>query len=331
MKITNTMKRSKAEDLLLISLVNALSSALDERTHFNVTHTQNMAFYANKFLDWLDETKHPFAFDYERRKAFILSVWLHDVGKITIPTHIMMKPTRLGYLENYIIDRFRIISLLNKVAFVQGAISRETYEEREQELNDAKEFIKSVNRKEFLSSEDIEEIEKYSKRTYVNEKNQITTWFTDEELECLTIQRGTLNNIEREKMKSHVLMTDKILKNVAFPDRYKDIRRWVLGHHEFLDGSGYPNGLSGNDISDETRLLTIMDIFEALTAKDRPYKEPKTPGDAIGILQSMAQEGKIDAEILSLFYKSGVWRLEVDETDANILNFRYVLESIIEN
>ena len=124
-------------------------------------------------------------------------------------------------------------------------------------------------------------------------------------------------------------MTDKILQNVVFPDRYVDIRRWGIGHHEFLDGSGYPHGLKGDEICVETRLLTILDIFEALTAQDRPYKEAKSPDVALDILYKMADEGKLDRNVLDLFKNSDIWKTKLSEKNVNILNFQTALLEVI--
>ena len=95
-----------------------------------------------------------------------------------------------------------------------------------------------------------------------------------------------------------------------FEDEFKDIPEWAGNHHELLDGSGYPRGLKGEEISWETRLLTIIDIYDALTAEDRPYKPPMPPEKAFSILESMRDEGKIDGEILKDFRESKAWCAE---------------------
>lgn len=133
------------------------------------------------------------------------------------------------------------------------------------------------------------------------------TWITPEEKEQLLIRKGTLTQAEREIMQKHVEMTRKMLEQMALGDDYKDVLNWASQHHELLNGKGYPKGLCGDEICREVRLLTILDIFEAMTAVDRPYKTPMPVGHALGILHRMAEAGEIDAKILELFEQSHAW------------------------
>ena len=112
-------------------------------------------------------------------------------------------------------------------------------------------------------------------------------------------------------MQSHVILTGKILEKVDFPDDFRMVREWARSHHELLNGKGYPEHKCGDDIPKEVRLLTILDIFEALTASDRPYKKSISVQGALHILHSMADEGSIDKEILALFEQSNAWEFVV--------------------
>ncbi len=123
----------------------------------------------------------------------------------------------------------------------------------------------------------------------------------------LSIRKGTLTAAERSLMQGHVTSTWNILKQVDFPAQYANIPSWAASHHELLQGNGYPNGISGESIPREVRLLTILDIFEALTAKDRPYKSPYSLDMTWKILNSMVQEGSLDGELLALFKESRAW------------------------
>ena len=143
---------------------------------------------------------------------------------------------------------------------------------------------------------------------YTEEDGTEVSVLTEDELSCLSIKKGTLTDEERTVMQSHVSVTKKILDRIDFPDDYLMVRDWASSHHELLNGKGYPEHKCGNDISKEVRLLTILDIYEALTAKDRPYKKPIPPDKALQILHSMADEGSIDENILDLFEKSNAWR-----------------------
>ena len=108
-------------------------------------------------------------------------------------------------------------------------------------------------------------------------------------------------------MESHVVMTAKILEQVSFPKMYDQVPGWAGAHHELLNGKGYPSHISGDEIPAEVRLLTILDVFDALTAKDRPYKPGMPVEKALSILDSMVNEGGMDAEILALFRESQAW------------------------
>ena len=122
------------------------------------------------------------------------------------------------------------------------------------------------------------------------------------------ITRGTLTAEERSIMESHVVKTKKILENVKFPKIYEQVPVWASDHHEFLNGKGYPEHIAAENIPREARLLTILDVFEALTAKDRPYKKPMPLRKALAVLDNMASSGQIDPDILVLFKKSRAWR-----------------------
>ena len=108
-------------------------------------------------------------------------------------------------------------------------------------------------------------------------------------------------------MESHVEMTEKLLSQLKFTPEYAMVPVWTSRHHEALDGSGYPRGLKGGELSNEVRLLTILDIFDALTARDRPYKPPMPVDKALSVLHDMADKGKLDKDILRLFEESRSW------------------------
>jgi HD-GYP domain-containing protein (c-di-GMP phosphodiesterase class II) len=128
-----------------------------------------------------------------------------------------------------------------------------------------------------------------------------------EELLCLSVRKGTLTDAERRLMESHAEMTGDMLRRMAFSRNYKQVPEWAASHHELLDGGGYPNRLTGREIPREVRLLTILDVFDALTARDRPYKPALPVERALEILDGMARDGQLDAEILALFKACGPW------------------------
>ena len=329
--LTN-MQYSQQIRELLSSLVRALSTAIDQRTPYNANHTRNMVKYGEKFIDWLSasgKSTKDLNFDNGKRDAFLMSVWLHDVGKLVVPLEVMDKSSRLGPKLDDVLGRLRIIGLLTRIDALEGRIPSEDAEARLAELGDISEFIKKVNTQGFLPDPDLARVMELGERTFTDENGEVHKWLTDEEFTDLQVRKGTLTAEERQIMESHVTATAKILSEVFFPKQYENTPVWAAMHHELLNGKGYPNHLLGKDadgqdiyeedkkkenvmkkvIPDEVRLLTILDVFDALTARDRPYKPGMPVEKALSILHSMVEEGSMDGNILALFEESKAWEV----------------------
>jgi len=304
--LTN-MQYSRQIEELLSSLVRALSTAIDERTPYNANHTRNMVRYGERFLDWLDATGNDMAFDSNKRSAFIMSVWLHDVGKLVVPLEVMDKSDRLGAGLQPLLTRLRMIGLLTRIDVLEGRLSAEDGKARLAELDEASEFIQRINTAGFLPDGDLAKVEELGSRTYTDENGETRRWLTEGELTSLSVRKGTLTAEERGIMEGHVTATARILSGVFFPKQYAKTPVWAAEHHELLNGKGYPDHLTAENIPDEVRLLTILDVFDALTARDRPYKPPMPVEKALSILHSMADEGGLDPRILGLFEESKAW------------------------
>lgn len=302
--LTNMQYADKVQGLL-DSLVRALSEAIDARTPYNANHSRNMARYAARFLDWLEQSGQAWQFPLEKRRAFLMSVLLHDVGKLTIPLSVMDKESRLGDALAAVEQRFATMELLDKIAFLERAIPQEAWDARKQQRAEALALIRAANTAGFLPDEKICAIREIAARTYTDENGQTKPWLTENERVCLSVQKGTLTGEERKVMESHVQMTAKILGQVDFPEEYAAVPVWAAAHHELLNGKGYP--AHQTDLPEEVRLLTILDIFDALTARDRPYKKPMPIDRVFAILHSMVDEGALDGGILELFEKSNAW------------------------
>ncbi len=292
---------------LLDSVVMTLSQAIDERSSYTANHTRNMVRIAETFLDWLDKTDNSWKFNKSRRRSFLMSVWLHDVGKLAVPLEIMDKESKLGAQLRVIEDRFVMISLLDEIAMYRGEITAEQRASRKQERDCALDEIRRINRAEFVPDDKLDLLKKIISEKYRDENGMEHPLLTDEEIENLSIRKGTLNDRERSIIQSHAVVTGRILDQIQFPDEYCHVPIWASEHHELLSGRGYPYHLTGDQIPREVRLLTILDIFEALTAKDRPYKKPMPLERALSILESMASNGDLDGEILALFKESKAW------------------------
>ena len=291
---------------LLDSFVRVMSAAIDERSRYNANHTRNMARYAERFTAWLDASG-MMPFDGARQKQLLMSVWLHDVGKMVVPLEIMDKQTRLGPKIDRIRDRYLLFSMQNKIDRLSGVIDEETYRQRKTELGYAGELVESANEAEYLPDGELAKIQALAQASACGPDGAVP-FLTPDELECLQIRKGTLTDKERRIMESHADLTRRLLTEMDFPGQFRIIPDWASSNHEYLNGKGYPDGKAGDEISPEARILTILDIYDALTAADRPYKPALTADKAFMILEDMAEQGQIDTRLLQLFKQSEAWR-----------------------
>lgn len=283
---------------ILRSFVMVMVDAIDTRSPYNANHTKSMVGYAEKFLRWTEESQADFRIEEKDYEPFLMSVWLHDIGKLLIPLEIMDKATRLGDALKDVMHRITVGILMEKI---QGT------PEKIKIIEDARDLILDINNSGFLTDEKAELLSGLNDIKIMDENGNDIPLLNSEEMTCLSIKRGTLTDDERRKIEDHVTYTGQMLRGMNFSGRYKDVPKVAGGHHELLDGSGYPDKVKENDIPKETRLLTILDVYDALTAEDRPYKPPMQPDKAFEILGDMAKNGKIDEEILGLFIKSKAW------------------------
>ena len=297
--LTNMNYSAEVKELL-DSFVRVMSTAIDARSPYNANHTKNMAMNAEGFLDWLEQTGNPWQFDSMAKQQFLMSVWLHDVGKLVIPLEIMDKESRLGAAYSGLMGRLDTIALKSRIAFLENKLDKDRYEALSDELSDTKRFVDEINNTGFLTDASLERVRQLGEKEY-DDDGSIIRWFSPGEVEALMVRKGTLTDKERMTIESHILMTRKMLGEMSFTRNYRRVPEISGSHHEYVNGSGYPNKIKDDDVTAEMRLLTILDIFDALTARDRPYKPAVPVEKAFGILDSMANDGQIDREILSLF------------------------------
>lgn len=267
-----------------------------------------MVRFATRYLEWLNRQGRLTEFTMENTAPFIMSIWLHDIGKLLIPPEIMDKPTRLGECMKDVSHRIEITKLMLKMKMMSCPDEKEQLQARLEEISEANDLITECNTIGFLDDKRRERLKKISELKCITAEGEEIPIFTEYELESITVVKGTLTKNERKVVESHVNFTRDLLAKMEFRGDYRNVPMWAAGHHEMLDGSGYPDGISGADIPWETRLLTIIDIYEALTAKDRPYKPPVSSEKAFAILREMSDNGKLDRDILASFCESDAWR-----------------------
>ncbi|MDD2619665.1 MAG: HD domain-containing protein, partial [Syntrophomonadaceae bacterium] len=190
----------------------------------------------------------------------------------------------------------------------------EDWWEREQAyVNEAREFIIKVdNPGTFVNGEIVAKLQEIASRTYVNSSGEKLPWLREGELVALSVAKGTLTSQERQVMEDHVVVTGRMLEKIPFTKKLKDVPLFAAIHHEHLDGKGYPSGLAGDEIPIEGRILALVDVFDALTASDRPYKKAMPLEQALKVLGFMVKDGELDGELYQILSESKIWENVMD-------------------
>jgi len=295
---------------LFHSFVGVMAQAIDERSSYNSNHTRNVAMLCDKFARYISRGKpegHKYHFNEKRLEDLSIAATLHDIGKIITPLSIMDKRDRLGERFPLLRARCEIKKYQIMIAHCKGAIADSEYKTLCQELAEDVHFAETAAISHVLTDTQLKRINTLGRWKYANHLGENVPIFEADDIYALGVPKGTLTPEERKIMEDHVVITGRLLDNVAFSRYYEHVPMIAKSHHEFLDGTGYPKGLKGDEIPTEARMMTIVDIFEALTATDRPYKKNIPAEIALEILSGMANAGKLDTELLGLFRESKVW------------------------
>ena len=320
--LTNTQLIQDLKNLFY-AFIRSIATAIDAKSPYTRGHIDRVVDLTMMIADVVNEStagafKDTF-FNEDEIEEMRIAAWMHDVGKITTPEYIVNKSTkvetifdRIHLIEtrfDLIAEQIRTRFLNQKILILANesldspAIDRidQKCSEKLARLSDDLEFIKACNSPgEFLEDDSIERIRQIGSRTYfLNGREQ--PCLTADEIENLSIRKGSLTDAERDRIQDHATMTLKMLTQLPFPKKLSNVAEYASGHHEKLDGSGYPRGLSGNELALQSKIMAVADIFEALTAKDRPYKKPMKLSQAVKILGFMEKERHIDPEVLDIF------------------------------
>lgn len=243
---------------------------------------------------------------------------LHDVGKVTTPVHILDKATKLERIHDRIseidtrievlIRDAEIACLKARLAGTSEVIAEATRDARLAELQTMRDFLARANiGSEFMADDAIAELQRIAGESWYRDGYEHPLLDADE-LENLSIRRGTLTAADRRIVNDHIIHTIHMLEALPFPKHLRNVPEIAGGHHEKMDGTGYPKGLKRHEMSWLARMMGVADIFEALTAADRPYKEPKKLSESLAIMAMMKRDNHIDPDIFDLFLRSGIWR-----------------------
>jgi len=203
-----------------------------------------------------------------------------------------------------------IASLKAQAGGEAAAVAEARLAQQLAQIEDDRNFLRRANiGGERMRDEDIERVRQIASRyRWCNVQGEEVPFLDADELENLTIRAGTLTAAEREIINHHIVATIKMLEQLPWPKHLKNVPEYAGGHHERMDGKGYPKGLRREEMSVQARIMGIADIFEALTAKDRPYKEGMKLSQALSILENFKNNGHIDPDLYEVFVSSAVYR-----------------------
>ncbi|WP_027848270.1 HD family phosphohydrolase [Marinospirillum minutulum] len=333
---------------LFDSFTQVIASAIDSKSAHTGAHCRRVPDVTLMLAEAANGINFPglegFSMTDEDRYELKTAAWLHDCGKVVTPHHIMEKSTKLETLVDrihFIADRFEILRRDLEIAKLKETLaaakqgkqldeSRLTfYNQLETQLKDDLAFLQLANTGgEFMADEHLARVANLSKQGWIDANGQRKALLSDDEVANLCIRRGTLNQDERKIMEGHMVHTLAMLEQLPFPRHLQRVPEYAGGHHERMDGKGYPRGLTRDQMSIPARIMGIADVFEALTAHERPYKKPMPLSQALTIMGRMVEDKHLDGDIYTLFVYKKVYLdyakkhlrdEQIDEVDINTL------------
>ena len=340
--LTNRMLINQLEQLFE-SFINLINSAIDEKSPYTGGHCQRVPVLTMLLAEAVSETKdgplRDFHMSEQDRYELKIAGLLHDCGKVTTPVHIVDKATKLESIFDRIqlIDtRFEVLkrdaeleALRKKHNFLEQKMRMEAAEEdkrlrdRLRQLDDDRKFLHACNiGGERMRDEDVDRVRRIGQYRWRDFAGHEAQFLSEDEVKNLTIRSGTLTEEERKVINHHIVATIRMLEALPWPKHLTKVPEYAGGHHERMDGKGYPKGLTREQMSVQARCMGIADIFEALTAKDRPYKKGKTLSESLEILGRMKLNHHVDPDLFDIFVRRRVYRryaemfLDAEQIDA---------------
>ncbi len=323
--LTNTQLIKGLNDLLE-AFIKVIAGAIDEKSPYTGGHIRRVAEVTLMIAEAIHKTKEGrFAkvkFSPENMHELKVAGWLHDIGKITTPEYVVDKATKLETIYDRIhtvVTRFEILKRDVQIEFLEqkakllaegkaneAQVLEAELQSKISEIEDDCNFVKQVNvGGEFLSDDKVERVETIAKKYKVTVDGEHQNFLSENEVYNLSIRKGTLTAEERNVINHHIVVTIDMLESLPYPKKLRNVPEFAGGHHETLIGTGYPKGLTEDELSLEAKIMAVADIFEALTAQDRPYKDGKKMSEAMRILGFFVKDRHIDGDILKAFVESG--------------------------
>jgi response regulator RpfG family c-di-GMP phosphodiesterase len=317
---------TRLEDLFE-SFVKLINLGIDEKSPHTGRHCEHVPELTMMLAEAVHRTGQGPMADFRMTERDRRELWLagllHDCGKIVTPVHVVEKSTKLETIYDRIHEvdvRFEVLKRDAEIRALKSklALGSDVAKEREIDaalnaelaaLDDARNFLRHANiGGEAMRPEDQERVASIARDFRWNAPDgKERDLLSEEEVMNLSIRAGTLNAEERQIINNHIVMTVKMLESLPWPKHLQNVPEYAGGHHETMDGRGYPKGLRGEQMSVQARMMAIADIFEALTAKDRPYKKGKTLSESLHILGGFRQRNHIDPDLFNVFIREKVY------------------------
>lgn len=315
---------------LFDGFIAASVKAIESRDPTTSGHSQRVATLTVSLAQQVDRSDHPKfkeqKFSSEQLQEIRYASLLHDFGKIGVREHVLVKAKKLYPEEmQHLLDRFELIRTTvalthsrlqidafqklrgkkrdDEVMTVQGSLDREL-----KTVQDFLAFIRQCNEPTVLAQGGFERLAEIAKQNFRNLDGTDFPYLLDKELISLSVPKGSLNENDRKEIESHVTHTYKFLTTIPWTADLRNVPDIAYGHHEKLDGTGYPNRLKETEILIQSKMMTIADIYDALTALDRPYKKALPPERALNILMEEAKAAHIDRDLLDIFIKGELYK-----------------------
>ena len=332
--LTNRRLIKQLEELFE-SLIKLINTAIDDKSPYTGGHCARVPMLTMMIAEAVNRTEcgplKDFVMTDKDRYELKIAGLLHDCGKITTPVHVVDKSTKLQTIFDriHLLDtRFEVlkrdaeIAMLRALANIsplpsrergegeggKAAAIRDEYAARIRQLDDDREFLRHCNiGGEAMPEEAQQRVRQIAAYQWCDADGKTGNFLSDDEVDNLNIHGGTLNAAEREIINHHIVVTIKMLESLPWPRHLRNVAEYAGGHHERMDGKGYPRKLTREQMSVQARVMGIADIFEALTAKDRPYKKGKTLTESLAILGKFKLNGHIDPDLFDIFVREKVY------------------------
>jgi HD-GYP domain-containing protein (c-di-GMP phosphodiesterase class II) len=321
-------------ETLFEGFVKASVQAIESRDPTTSGHSNRVAMYTDglaKAVDRLDSGSYGGVhFTSEQLKEIRYASLLHDFGKVGVREHVLVKAKKLYPAQSDLLklrfdyirkstllaqmkDRFAIISREGMEGYLQ--VKEELDRQGAAKLGELEKYLQTIissNEPSVLAEEPSRILDEIRGKTFLEEDGTALPLLFDDEYLKLKIKKGSLDEEERKEIESHVTHTFRFLRTIPWTKEMRNIPTIAYGHHEKLDGDGYPRRIPGGEIPIQTRMMTVSDIYDALTASDRPYKRAVPAQKALDILNLEVKDRKLDAELVKVFVEAKIWEMKAE-------------------